>query len=331
MDLNVSLQIRQIQQKSGKEAKPMRINSQSPMANSPREPQKISGGQGGQFQTELSAHAAPQAARDTFTYAAPTVPTDVTILPTESTEVKLNKLRQIGGATDYTGMSYTEIYTAIWDRYNDAFDGKMGAITSCLIASEEWCNIHNQFSTEVCRMVYNPAAADEKKGLYTGPVNIHSEMMGYGGMSWQEKEAAIKEKYKGKDTLEDFLNMQGELFRSGAMYEKMGNDSASLYRSILGDKITRFVFPDEFLRTGVAEQSSIDATLDTHFDQKAFYEEMKVSLDNMTFPPSRINLRTLIANEADEALSAFSLDASSAVANQVDKFLSALEKNDESN
>ena len=56
-----------------------------------------------------------------------------------------------------------------------------------------------------------------------------------------------------------------------------------------------------------------------------------MSLDNMTFPPSRINLRTLIANEADEALSAFSLDASSAVANQVDKFLSALEKNDESN
>lgn len=330
----------------------MRINSQSPMANSPRAAKKSSAESSGKFQLDLTARAAPRVAQDTFTYSVPIEPvlpsgesqtvspaqlavsgkaptsTEITILPTDSTEVKLAKLRQIDESADYTGMSYTEIYTAIWDRYNDAFDGKMGAITSCLIASEEWCNIHNQFSTEVCRMVYNPAAADEKKGLYTGPVNIHSEMMGYGGMSWQEKEAAIKEKYKGKDTLEDFLNMQGELFRSGAMYEKMGNDSASLYRSILGDKITRFVFPDEFLRTGVAEQSSIDATLDTHFDQKAFYEEMKVSLDNMTFPASRLNIKASITNEVDEALSTFSLNAEATINNQVDKFLSALEKTD---
>ena len=37
-----------------------------------------------------------------------------------STEAKLAELREIAKNADYTGMSYSEIYKTIYDRYNEA-------------------------------------------------------------------------------------------------------------------------------------------------------------------------------------------------------------------
>lgn len=42
-------------------------------------------------------------------------PDEIKILPGDSTETKLEKLRQIADSADYTGMSYTEIYCDIWN------------------------------------------------------------------------------------------------------------------------------------------------------------------------------------------------------------------------
>lgn len=298
----------------------MKITNQILSAGGSWKPKSTPADQGKQFQTDLEKS---RAAQDTFTHAAPAkgIPVNVTVFPSDSTEVKLNKLRQIGETADYSGMSYVEIHTAIWNRYNAAFDGKMSAIASGLTDGKEWCDISNQFMDEVYHAVALPMAADEKKGVDFGQINPHAKMLGYDGMSWEEREAAIKEKYKGKDTLEDFLSMQGELSLTGVLSEKMGNEAAFLYQSILRGQITRFVFPDEFLRNGVARQSSVDAALNKPFNQQAFYERMKMSLDNMTFPASRLNIKASITTEVDEALSAFSLNAEATINNLVDKFL----------
>lgn len=87
------------------------------------------------------------------TYDAPT--TEETFSATErrygcvtvsnATHAKLKKLREINEQADYTGMSPEEIYKTIWDRYNEAFDGNMMAITACIAGPAEWSPVNNQF------------------------------------------------------------------------------------------------------------------------------------------------------------------------------------------
>lgn len=181
--------------------------------------------QGSSFQEILQARAATEPAQVKTSTVA--VNNDTTILPTDSVEVKLEKLKKIGETADYTGMSYSEIYTTIWNRYNDAFDGNLSAILSPISAVPmNWSDIANQFRKETYKLIFQPLRQEfEEQGRLEGGEfydkddtyimqcisDIRSAPLGYSGMSFAEKEQAIYEKYKGKNTYIDFLNMQGEL------------------------------------------------------------------------------------------------------------------------
>ena len=65
------------------------------------------------------------------------------------------------------------------------------------------------------------------------PWDASLKALGYDGMSSEEREAAIKEKYSGKNTTLDFLKMQGELMHSGVLEHVMG-DEARTYCDIIG-------------------------------------------------------------------------------------------------
>ena len=229
----------------------------------------------------------------------------VTILPTDSVQVKLEKLRQIDEASDYTGMSYLDIYTTIWERYNDVFDGKMEAITSCLIGGSDWIDINNQYGDEISHRAYYPMKHAAERGEYTGPTDLHSQMLGYGEMSWVEKEAAIKEKYRGKNTLTDFLSMQGELERTGVIEHKLGPSGQFHYRAVLEIQLYKTCSPDKFDRGEPLVQADIDAIADQPFDMKTFFKELKTLLANTTFSgPMAFNMEALISQEIDDLLSA---------------------------
>ena len=42
-----------------------------------------------------------------------------------------------------------EILSTIWNRYDEAFDGNMVAITACIAGPGEWSAINNQFVYEI--------------------------------------------------------------------------------------------------------------------------------------------------------------------------------------
>lgn len=165
------------------------------------------------------------------------------ILPKDSTETKLEKLSQIIASVDYTGMSYTEIYCDIWDRYNAAFGGNMSAITSGLWKGDNWYGINNHFVDETCKYVYNPLDREiwkdsqlrsRDKGyaeeyIAHGGKNFRAAALGYQVDNFEDCELAIRLKYAGKNTFLDFLNMQGELFATGVMDYKLGSEGAFWY------------------------------------------------------------------------------------------------------
>ena len=150
-----------------------------------------------------------------------------------TTQAKLAELREIDAKADYAGMTNTEIYKAIWDRYNAAFDGNMpairigaypGAATISLGGGQYEVGILEQFLGEVAR----------NGSSYT----VHSEAMGYEGMSYAEIEALILNKYEGKNTAIDFLNMTGELQLSGVLTNKLGDQTASFVRMVIDGSLS---------------------------------------------------------------------------------------------
>lgn len=160
------------------------------------------------------------------------------ILPTDSVQEKLEKLRQIAEQADYTGMSYKEIYTAIWDRYNAAFDGNMPAITTPTCIPDPNAAILNQFLSEVHCLVTYPMQQkiQQETGLTPGKQDYNEYIrsrygsfscaaLGYEDMTLEEREQAILEKYAGKDTLQDVLNRTGELILAGVLDYTGGADT----------------------------------------------------------------------------------------------------------
>ena len=134
---------------------------------------------------------------------------------------KLKQLAELNAQADYTGMSPDEIYAEIWNRYDEAFDGNMIAIRAYIAGPAEWTVINNQFCDEITRHIYNPAIiAARKEGLeldgrpYTEWTdaemdalddssilkacktvnNALMKVLGYDGMSFEKREAAIREK-----------------------------------------------------------------------------------------------------------------------------------------
>ncbi len=184
-----------------------------------------------------------------------------------ATCAKLKQLAEIDQQADYTGMSADEIYAEIWNRYDEAFDGNMIAIKAYIAGPIEWERIHNQFYDEVCRRVSEAAykAAGEvqtsveqemdalegssQKGTGNASYDAFMKVLGYDGMSFEEKEAAIKKKYAGKNTTLDFLKMQSELKESGVLEHKMGSE-ASTYCAMLEIQFEYAFNPDYTKRDG---------------------------------------------------------------------------------
>ena len=152
-------------------------------------------------------------AKDTFSSSAVSnTSVKVGSLGVAYTQEKLDNISAEIEKTDYSGMSKAEIYADIEKRYENAFDDfyTTRAVSSC----QEHNLINNQFGTDIRNHI----------GVLT--TDIVHEARGYSGMSYEEIETSIKEKYAGKTGFVDQLNLFGELYTSGVLSNKYGRENA---------------------------------------------------------------------------------------------------------
>lgn len=242
------------------------------------------------------------------------------ISPGDSTLVKLAKLKSIAANTDFGGMSYPEIYTSLWRSYDNAFGGNLPSIMCSLANGQERMAIHDQFMSEYYQYFEKPlnnqiyretgyvSGTPEYKEvvrLYLGDDysgSITSVALGYGGMSFEEMETAIYEKYAGKNTLQDFLNMQGELWNTGVLVHKMGFDAATSYLGIVDRQLTQHFFPDDFMAGTNPTQAQWNSVYNTEFDVRGFYGEVKEAIKHMTFSNWSFDIQGALLDGADHML-----------------------------
>lgn len=218
-----------------------------------------------------------------------------------ATHTKLKKLREINEQADYTGMSPEEIYETIWNRYNEAFDGNMIAITACIAGPAEWGPVNNQFIDEITEHIVNPAiraAYDVGEGqtktheeIVTDAHHVAGDarrkLLGYYGKSYEEMEAEIKEKYAGKNTNLDFLKMQSELEQSGVLYHRMGYDNGRTYCYMLKHQFDIAFNPNSIYTVGHEKSDFMTAdqwyrVADQPFDADRMATAMKDNLDRIS-------------------------------------------------
>ena len=196
----------------------------------------------------------------------------------------------------------------------------MAAITSCIALGQELSSVNNQFIEETNKYVYIPLrnqifqetgcvsdtdAYREVVKEYIGDKEIcpfASAALGYGGMSIEEKEAAIYQKYAGKNTLQDFLNMQGELWKTGVLRQKMGFSGSSQYCSILGRQLEKHFFPENVLSMENITQAQWDSVYNTPFDAVSFLTEVKDAIKHMTFNNFDFNVEEVLSQGIDDLL-----------------------------
>ena len=247
-----------------------------------------------------------------FSLAERTYSSGITV--SNATHAKLKQLAELNAQADYTGMSPDEIYSEIWNRYDEAFDGNMIAIRGCVAGPAEWSVINQQFYAEIRRHIFNPAIiAARKEGLemdgrpYTEWTdaemdaldsssnlkacktvnNALMKVLGYDGMSFDEREAAIREKYAGKNTTLDFLNMQSELDLSGVLRHKMGEHPSGTYLAILDNQFERAFNPNYYMTVGEEKSSFMTAdqwyrVANQPFDTAQFAVAMKDNLHRVS-------------------------------------------------
>ena len=287
-------------------------------------------GKTGAFQDALAAQTA-QLKADTVTISGPdaiqglsktaNTPnlTDSNTIPsTDSVQVKLEKLRKIAEAADYAGMDYEDIYCTIWGRYQQAFNGEMSAITSCLIGGEDWADINNQFVNEVNRAVFFPLYQEikDETGLSKGTREFNeywkehydhkfsSSALGYGEMSVEEKEQAIRDKYAGSNSLHDFASMMGELSGAGILSHQMGNRASFSYMNMIHRELVNKCFPDSY--NGCPADKDWARIMYQPFDAWGFAMEMKESLKNMRFENWDFDIQSIFAKGLDNLFKAIS-------------------------
>lgn len=131
------------------------------------------------------------------------------------TQAKLDKISAAIENTDYSGMTKAEIYADIEKKYDESFDNFY--MTTTIRACEEDIIIHDQFLNDIHNNI----------GYNITPLNLVKEARGYSDMSYDEIETAIKEKYANKTGFIDQLNLFGELYSSGVLFNKFGWDTAT--------------------------------------------------------------------------------------------------------
>lgn len=233
-----------------------------------------------------------------------------------STEAKLAELREIAKNADYTGMSYGEISAAIWNRYNDAFDGNLGAFS--IAGDEEMCIINNQYVEEIRLYVETPLKEELANELgFTQEENraefqkyfrprldeINREKLGYDGMTDDETEAAILEKYKGKDSILDFLNMQAELRITGVLRNKMGEEAYGQYYGTLCRQVDQTYFPQNYIDRIPLVPGEKYNVFQQKFDPDFFFSEMKSAVQQSTFRYFSYDVKGVLLKSIDLAWS----------------------------
>ena len=247
---------------------------------------------------------------------APNLTDSNAILPTDSTEVKLEKLRRIAETADYTGMNYGEIYKTILDRYQQAFDGKFLALALGFVGGSDRDSICHQFAREMDNAVYHPLyrEIEAETGLRYGQpafqdywyehykFELGAEALGYGGMSPEEIEKAVAEKYAGKNTLADFSAMMYELHLSGILDHKLGRDGASSLFSLLGRKLHE-VRPEDSYDGGRRLDGLWKRAQYEPFNLQNFAQELKNTMqNNMSFYNYDFDIRSTLLQSIDKLL-----------------------------
>lgn len=189
------------------------------------------------------------------------------------TQAKLDKVAAAGRAVDYSGMTKTEIYAEIENRYKEAFDDFYTARSVCI--TKEQIMILNQFNAET----------EEKVGIS----NINSELVrnarGYKGTSVEKIESEIKEKYIGKNSFNDQLNMYGELFSAGVLSEKYGGKTAAFMTGELSESIGGYPRKSEIELYGIIDfnASPFDMLMNNKYVPAAHKEVYQQIIDDILF------------------------------------------------
>lgn len=128
--------------------------------------------------------------------------------------------------------------------------------------------------------------------------------LGYYGMSFAEREAAIKEKYAGKNTTMDFLRMQSELKCSGVLRNKMGKMAESSYCDMIGRQFELAYNPNSLYRVGFEKSDFM--TVDQWYrvanqplDTAKLAASMKEQLSRTSFQGYPIDIEKIIGNAID--------------------------------
>lgn len=250
-------------------------------------------------------------------YTTRTEPSAATeILSSAPTEVKMSKLAEIAAQSDYTGMSYDEIYNTIWNRYNEAFDGNMTAIDGGVGGPASWSKIKYQLSTELFQNIVRPiqreirlsaggnvdhiSTQDEALGVLQ---SLRLKSLGYERMSFDEIESAIQKKYAGKDTTLDYLNMQGELRITGCLRNKLGEKGQSNYLTMLKIQFETTYNPNNpFQKDGAhfMSEEQWEGIANQTFDSHQLATAMKDQLSRMTFEGDQSKMEKILLSAIDQ-------------------------------
>lgn len=215
---------------------------------------------------------------------------------TDSVDVKLEKLRQMAANDDFTGMSDAEIYKAVYDRYDDAFNGNMPAILVGIYPGDGSISIGGEkIKTRIVEQFRDQARN----------ISAFDEAMGYENLSFDEKEAAIIKKYTGKTTFSDFINMQGELQLSGVLKNKFEPYNGGAFSVFIGVGI----------ESAIAHEFNLDTFTAIYTDEKLFQEKfisaLEMNFDGISFIMNKaqdlINGTSIVPdkNEKDAFLSVY--------------------------
>lgn len=222
-------------------------------------------------------------AKDTFSSSAVSnTSAKVGSLSVATTQAKLDIISAELEKTDYSEMSKAEIYADIEKRFENAFDDYYAS--RVVFPCEDYIMVNNQFHEEIHNYV----------GYYAPPAAIVMEAKGYSGMTYEEIEASIKEKYAGKTGFVDQLNLFGELFTSGVLSNKYGWEMATRLDSYLdisidmrsfNESILGTISKDEWLRrveeAGVS--SPFTLLLNNHYIPKPYLDLYRSIVDDILF------------------------------------------------
>ena len=101
---------------------------------------------------------------------------------------------------------------------------------------------------------------------------------------------------------QDFLNMQGELFQTGVLDNKMGFSGSFQYQCILSQQLAWHFFPDKMLAMENITQAQWDSVYNMPFNAVSFLTEVKDAIKHMTFSNFDFNVEEVLSQGIDDLL-----------------------------